>query len=203
MSFHKLGINLENVIDGAATKPFSFMPHRPGCGVGGHCIPVDRYYLIKYARDSGFEHRFLSLARDINESMPKFTVGLLTEALNRIGLPLKDAKVTLLGLSYKENVGDDRESPAYRIKELLENEHIKLEVYDPYFPKYLTQKTLKDSISGADAVIIASSHKEFTNIGPSEYKTSRVKIVIDGRNIYKLKKDIFEDLGVIYSGIGI
>ena len=76
MSFHKLGINLENVIDGAATKPFAFMPHQPGCGVGGHCIPVDPYYLIEYANGYGFDHEFLRLARNINEGMPKYTVEL-------------------------------------------------------------------------------------------------------------------------------
>ena len=80
MSFHKMGINVENVIDGAATKPFAFMPHHPGCGVGGHCIPVDPYYLIEYAHSHGFEHDFLRLARDINERMPQFTVELLGEA---------------------------------------------------------------------------------------------------------------------------
>ena len=86
MSFTKLGINVKNVIDGAATKPFAFMPHYPSVGVGGHCIPVDPYYLIEYARGYGFDHEFLTLARSINNHMPEFTVGQLIEALDEAGI---------------------------------------------------------------------------------------------------------------------
>jgi UDP-N-acetyl-D-glucosamine dehydrogenase len=117
MSFNKLGININNVINGAATKPFAFMPHYPGIGVGGHCIPVDPYYLIEYARGKGFNHEFLKLARSINEGMPKFVVDTIIEALIKNGNPqsLKGKNAVVLGLSYKPNVADDRMSPSYSI----------------------------------------------------------------------------------------
>ncbi|MBI2010993.1 MAG: nucleotide sugar dehydrogenase [Candidatus Colwellbacteria bacterium] len=95
MSFDKLGIDVVNVINGAATKPFSFMPHYPGVGVGGHCIPVDPYYLIDYAKTNGFHHRFLELGREINSSMPKFTVELLKSALGEAHLDIDGAKIAV------------------------------------------------------------------------------------------------------------
>lgn len=203
MSFHKLGINIENVIDGASTKPFSFLPHRPGAGVGGHCIPVDPYYLIEYAHGFGFEHEFLRLARDINESMPKFTVDLLVEALNKHRLPLKNTKVTLLGLSYKPNVGDDRESPAYVIKELLESAGADLTTYDPYFLDRSSVGSLKEALSDATAIVVATAHKEFVNLDLDLLDANRLKVLIDGRNIFKDKKESIKQLGITYEGIGI
>ena len=204
MSFHKLGINLENVIDGAATKPFAFMPHHPGCGVGGHCIPVDPYYLIEYAHNHGFEHDFLSLARKINESMPQFTVDLLIEALNEIGLPLKNTKVALLGLSYKANVGDDRESPARVIKDLLLDAGANLTTYDPYLKNDSTVASLEKALNSATAVVIATGHDEFKNgLSPKRLRDSGIKIVIDGRNLLKNNKKILKDIGISYHGIGV
>lgn len=203
MSFHKLGINLENVIDGAATKPFAFMPHHPGCGVGGHCIPVDPYYLIEYAHGYGFEHDFLRLARSINESMPQFTVDLLSEALNELKLPLKDTKVILLGLSYKANVGDDRESPSYDIKQLLEDKETNLSVYDPHLPEKSTASSLEDALDGATAIVIASGHNEFAELDSQTLQRYGIKIVIDGRNILKNKRNDFTAKSIIYRGIGV
>jgi len=204
MSFHKLGINLENVIDGAATKPFSFMPHHPGCGVGGHCIPVDPYYLIEYASSHGFEHDFLRLARNINESMPQFTVDLLVESLNEIGLPLKNTKVALLGLSYKANVGDNRESPAKVIKDLLLKAGVDLTIYDPYFIKDSTVKSLDEALDSKTAIVIATGHDEFKNNLPADkLHFLGIKIVIDGRNILKYNKDAIAREKIIYEGIGI
>lgn len=204
MSFHKLGINLENVIDGASTKPFAFMPHRPGCGVGGHCIPVDPYYLIEYAHGYGFDHKFLTLARDINESMPQFTVSLLTESLNEIDLSLKGTRVALLGLSYKANVGDGRESPAQIIKDLLIQAETDLVIYDPYFTEQSTVNSIQDALSGAVAVVIATAHDEFKNINIDELKsTYNIKAIVDGRNLFKNQKDQIIKKGIKYSGIGI
>lgn len=202
-SFHKLGINLENVIDGASTKPFSFMPHRPGCGVGGHCIPVDPYYLIEYASQNGFDHKFLKLARDINESMPQFTVNLLKEALDGVNLPLKDTRVALLGLSYKANVGDDRESPSYEIIKILKKHGIKLKIYDPYILNKSTIKSLEDSLKDTDAIVIASGHDEFKKVGIDDFRKNKIKIIIDGRNIYKNKSNKFKKNNIIYKGIGL
>src|SRR3989344_2934011 len=111
-SFDKAGIDILEVIKGASTKPFGFMPHYPGCGVGGHCIAVDPYYLISKAKQIGFNHQFLSLAREINNSMPHYAIELLENELKKIKKSIKSAKVGVLGLAYKANVDDARESPA-------------------------------------------------------------------------------------------
>ena len=203
MSFHKLGINLENVIDGAATKPFAFMPHHPGCGVGGHCIPVDPYYLIEYAHDHGFEHEFLRLASNINESMPRFTVDLLIEALNEIGLPLKGTKVTLLGMSYKANVGDGRESPAHVIRDLLVEAEANLTIYDPYTKSDSTVDSLDEALDGATAIVIATGHNEFKTLNFKDIKKNNTVAIIDGRNILRSQKEEFINNSIIYKGIGI
>lgn len=203
MSFHSLGINIENVIDGAATKPFAFMPHRPGAGVGGHCIPVDPYYLIEYAHTHGFEHDFLKLARNINENMPQFTVDLLAEGLNEVELPIKGTKVALLGLSYKPNVGDERESPALKIKDLLERAGADLVVHDPYVKDDKSVGTVKEALKGAEAVVIATGHKEFKELSTQQFKDSGVKVIVDGRNIYRDRKDYILENDIVYKGIGI
>jgi nucleotide sugar dehydrogenase len=201
MSFHKLGINLENVIDGAATKPFAFMPHHPGCGVGGHCIPVDPYYLIEYANGFGFDHEFLRLARSINDGMPKYTVDLLEESLNEIKQPLNGAKVALLGLSYKANVGDDRESPAYEIRKLLDKAGTDLQTYDPYI-KDSSVDSLDVALTHADALIIATAHNEFANLDVKKLSAGGVKVIIDGRNLLRTRKPDLEKAGIKYVGIG-
>jgi nucleotide sugar dehydrogenase len=203
MSFHKLGINLENVIDGASTKPFAFMAHHPGVGVGGHCIPVDPYYLIDYAHGYNFEHDFLRLARNINEGMPQFTVGLLVEALNELEMSLKDTKVAMLGLSYKANVGDSRESPAYIVKDLLENAGTKLITFDPYIDHPSNADSLESALNSAYAIVLTAAHDEFKYINANVLIENGIKIVIDGRNIYRDQKQSFLDAGIIYKGIGI
>lgn len=202
MSFHKLGINLENVIEGAATKPFAFLPHHPGCGVGGHCIPVDPYYLIEYANGYGFDHEFLRLARNINESMPKYTVCLLEEALNEIKQPLNGSKVALLGLSYKANVGDGRESPAYEIRRLLEEAGVDLKAYDPYI-KEGSLDSLDEALAHADAIVIATAHDEFSQLDAKTLKAAGIQVVIDGRNLLRAKKPELKKASIIYKGIGV
>jgi len=179
------------------------MPHHPGCGVGGHCIPVDPYYLIQYASQNGFDHKFLKLARNINESMPQFTIDLLKEALDEINLPLKDARVALLGLSYKANIGDDRESPSYKIIEIIEKAGVKLNIYDPYILDKSTFKSLDSTLKDSTAIIIATGHDEFKSITPSQLKESGAKILIDGRNVFKNESSSLEKVGIIYKGIGL
>lgn len=203
MSFQKLGINVENVIDGAATKPFSFMAHRPGVGVGGHCIPVDPYYLIEYAHSYGFEHEFLRAARGINENMPHFTVELLIEALNEFGLALKGTRVAMLGISYKANVGDGRESPAYVLKEILENYGADVVTYDPYIPDESTANSVEDAVEGASAVLLATGHNEFKDLDFKTLKNKGVKVFVDGRNVYRDRIDTIKKEGLVYRGIGV
>jgi UDP-N-acetyl-D-glucosamine dehydrogenase len=202
MAFHKLGINLENVIDGAATKPFAFMPHHPGCGVGGHCIPVDPYYLIEYSRNHGFEHEFLTLARSINESMPAFTVGLLDEALAAQGKAATGTPVALLGLSYKANVGDDRESPSYKIEAILRDRAYQVRTFDPFIAARSSADSLEAALKGADAVVIATAHDAFKVLTPALLKQHGITTVIDGRNMLRHQKQALLSAGITYVGIG-
>ncbi len=199
-SFEVLGIDILAVIKGASNKPFAFMPHYPGCGVGGHCIPVDPYYLIDRAKKSGFDHKFLKLAREINNSMPGHTVDHLINALNKFGKPIKGTRITLLGLSYKPNVGDLRESPALKIKSLLEAYEAELVAYDPYVSSLNTANSLEEALQGTFAIVIATAHREFTKIGADTLKRFGVKIVIDGRNC--LDKEAIVKSGIYYKGIG-
>lgn len=200
MSFAKLGIDVVNVINGAATKPFAFMPHFPGCGVGGHCIPVDPYYLIEYAKENGFQHEFLSLARKINSGMPDFTVGTLEEGLKEKGKKLQGAAIAVLGVAYKADIDDSRESPSYEIVHLLRERGAEVRVYDPHVPADSTVKTLEDALRDADGAVIATAHKEFKGLTPEVFKQHGVGIIVDGRNC--LSKEDFVSSGLVYKGIG-
>lgn len=198
MSFDKLGIDIKETLEAASNKPFAFMVHWPGCGVGGHCIAVDPYYLIKRASLSGFDHKFLKLAREINNGMPAYTVDKLIKELEKQKLPLRKTKITLLGLTYKANVADLRESPALKIKEILESMGVLLNTYDPFFKKDLP--SIEKAIDGSKAIIIGTAHQEFINKLPNILLKSKVKIVIDGKNC--LNKDEIKKMGIIYKGIG-
>lgn len=199
MSFALLGIDTVNVINGAATKPFSFMPHYPGIGVGGHCIPVDPYYLIEYARKNGFEHKFLTLARGINETMPAYTIERLADELKNKGVKsLKGVAVAVLGLSYKSNVADDRESPSYKVIAELEARGAKVDTYDPYMLEKSTAKTLAQVLTNKQAVVLVTSHEEFLALDKANL--GGVKVVVDGRNA--LKADKITAKGIGYIGIG-
>lgn len=200
-SFSTLGIDVMHVIAGASTKPFSFMPHYPGCGIGGHCIPVDPYYLIDYARKkSGFDHAFLKLACQTNDEMPQYTVAMTDEALKKMGLKLKNLSVTVLGLAYKPQIDDVRESPALTVIKLLKQEGARVETYDPYVEELSTKQTLDEALTGANVVVIATAHKEFLKIKPEKLIKAGVKLVIDGRNC--LPKEKFIKAGLNYRGIG-
>jgi nucleotide sugar dehydrogenase len=198
-SFDKMGIDLHETIKAASNKPFAFMAHYPGCGVGGHCIAVDPYYLIKKAETSGFNHRFLKEARAINNFMPRYAVMRLMEAMNEVGKPLKGSKVVLLGMSYKPNVGDTRESPSYEVLEILEEYGADVTVIDPYVAEF--NQDLDLALDGADAIFLATSHKEFvTKLKPAYLSRKGIKVVADGRNV--LDRKGIMDKGIIYKGIG-
>jgi len=199
-SFDVLGIDLLTVIKGASNKPFAFMPHFPGCGVGGHCIPVDPYYLIERAKKSGFDHKYLKLAREINNSMPEYTVDLLIEALNKQEKPLKKTKVGLLGLAYKSNISDLRESPALKIKKLLEKHQADLLIFDPFYTEMNNVETLDELLNSAYAIVVATDHSQFKKITAEDLKKTKVEIVIDGKNC--LNKEDIINKGIYYKGIG-
>lgn len=200
-SFDVLNIDVKDVIEGAATKPFAFMAHYPSCGVGGHCIPVDPYYLIERAKRSGFDHRFLKIAREINNNMPAYTVEILQDALNMIKLPLNGTVVGVLGLAYKANVDDLRESPSFKIINHLKEHHCKIETFDPYVKDKSSVKSLEALLKKAQTLIVATDHKEFKkSLTPALLKKYGIKVIIDGKNC--LDKDAFKKAGIIYKGIG-
>lgn len=199
-SFDKLNIDVKDVILGASTKPFAFMPHFPSCGVGGHCIPVDPYYLIERAKQSGFDHEFLKIARKINNSMPEYTVELLQDALNELKMPMNGAKIGVLGISYKANVDDVRESPSVKIIEHLKAHKSKVETFDPHILKSSSAKSLEGLLKKSDALILATDHREFKEINPALFKKHGIKVVIDGKNC--LDRDAIRKYGIMYKGIG-
>jgi nucleotide sugar dehydrogenase len=200
-SFEVLDIDVKDVIQGAATKPFAFMAHYPSCGVGGHCIPVDPYYLIERAKQSGFDHRFLKIAREINNSMPAHTVELLQDELNGIKLPLNGTRVGVLGLAYKSNVDDLRESPAEKIIGYLKQHGAKVETYDPHILRLSSVKSLEALLRKSDALILATDHREFKELlTPTLMKKFKIRIIVDGKNC--LDKTAFKKAGIIYKGIG-
>ncbi|MDP3957237.1 MAG: nucleotide sugar dehydrogenase [bacterium] len=200
-SFAVLDIDVKDVIEGAATKPFAFMAHYPSCGVGGHCIPVDPYYLIERAKQSGFDHRFLKIAREINNSMPAYAVELLQDALNTVKLPLNGTRIGVLGLAYKANVDDLRESPAFKVIEHLKKHQAKIETFDPYVKDRSTVKSLEALLKKSQALILVTDHKEFkTSLTPAQLKKYGIRVIIDGKNC--LDKQAFIKAGIIYSGIG-
>ncbi|HSX24521.1 MAG TPA: nucleotide sugar dehydrogenase, partial [Candidatus Andersenbacteria bacterium] len=200
-SFDKLGIDIKNVIEGASTKPFAFMAHYPGNGVGGHCISVDPYYMIEAGKQAGFDHKFLQLARDINNSMPEFTVSLLDRAKEKLGLA-EPITVAMLGLSYKKDIDDIRESPALEIRELLEQRSdVSLRVFDPHVIRLSTVDSLDAALTGAHIVMLSTNHTDLvTMLTPGNLKKYGITCVIDGKNA--LDADGIAQEGILYLGIG-
>ena len=162
-SFDKLGIDVHEVIRGSSNKPFSFMAHYPGCGVGGHCIAVDPYYLIEYAEKHGFNHQLLKVARNVNNGMPHYAVQKLIDGLKKIGIDVRGAKIGLLGLSYKANIGDTRESPALEIKKELLDLGVDLLCCDPYCNGD-APALINDILENCVGVILATNHQQFMNV---------------------------------------
>ena len=184
----KMGINVWEVIDAAATKPFGFLPFYPGPGIGGHCIPIDPFYLSWKARQSGFEARFIDLAGQINGRMPEYVVEKVMEALNQHGKCLKGARMLIVGVAYKKDINDVRESPALDIISLLARKGAKISYHDPFVPslsvegieqrsKELDEKTLEEQ----DCVVIVTNHSglDYGKI----VKASR--LIMDTRNAFK------------------
>jgi UDP-N-acetyl-D-glucosamine dehydrogenase len=167
----KMGIDIWEVIDAAATKPFGFTPFYPGPGWGGHCIPIDPFYLTWKAREYGFHTRFIELAGEINTNMPEWVLGKVINALNCKGKALKGAEILVLGIAYKKNVDDIRESPAVKLMELLREKGVNLHYSDPYFPTFpkmrehyfdlISEEISEELLSKMDCVIIATDHDMF------------------------------------------
>lgn len=198
-SFDAMGIDLIETIQASSNKPFGFMAHWPGAGVGGHCIAVDPYYLIKRAEKSNFNHRFLKEAREINNSMPEYTVKRLAEGLNRIKKPINGTKVGVLGLAYKPEVADLRESPAFEIIELIKAQGGEVMKFDPYFEDY-SDGSLESVLEYSDAIVLITAHKKFLTLTGKVLQKYGIKVIVDGRN--KLDKQSIISANIIYQGIG-
>ena len=195
VTFMKMGIDIWEVIEAAKTKPFGFMPFYPGPGLGGHCIPIDPFYLTWKAREFGVNTRFIELAGEINTSMPDFVVQRAMEVLNEFGKPMKGSRILLLGLAYKANVDDDRESPSYTLMEKLEADGAKVDYNDPFVPfikmtrehsKYAGRKSVEIT-SGYDLILILTAHAVYKNIDFEKLKTP----ILDTRNLLQQKSSLF------------
>ena len=196
-SFDALDLDIVEVINWAKNKPFAFMAHYPSCWVGGHCIPVDPYYLIERAKQAGFDHKFLSMARETNNSMPEYVIEKLIFALNKIGKSLKWTKVALLWLSYKKDVADLRESPALELKKLLEKYEAVIDIYEPFNLDFSTSKTLGESLEKNEVILLATNHSEFeNNLNKDVLEKNNIKIIIDWKNC--LDKYEFDNSEVNY-----
>ena len=187
MMCDRMGINIWEVIDAAATKPFGFMPFYPGPGLGGHCIPIDPFYLSWKSKQAGIEARFIELAGYINGQMPHFVVDKVQNALNDAGKPLKSSHVHVLGVAYKRDIDDVRESPALDMMLLMEQKGAQVTYSDPYVPTLrLCDRELKSSDSlaiatQADCVLIATDHTAVDYAAVLE----RARLIVDARNVFK------------------
>lgn len=184
----RMGIDIWEVIEAAKTKPFGFTAFYPGPGLGGHCIPIDPFYLTWKAREYDFPTRFIELAGEINSAMPEHIVAYLAEALNCRKQCLQDARILILGVAYKKDVDDLRESPSLRIIELLQARGARVDFHDPYFPrlpkmrKYnlglVAVEPTAQALAGYDAVVIATNHSTYDY----SFIVRHSKLVIDTRN---------------------
>jgi UDP-N-acetyl-D-glucosamine dehydrogenase len=194
----KMGISVWEVIDAASSKPFGYMPFYPGPGVGGHCIPLDPYYLANKAIEYGFNTRFIALAADINEGMPSHVVSRVEDALNKTGKSLNQAKILILGIAYKKDVTDMRESPSIKLLELLYSKGVKSCYNDPYVPEIeltygkMTSVELSDEmLHSTDCVVIATPHscydlKRIVTLSGLVFDTRGVTAHFEQNNILRL-----------------
>ncbi|WP_300063203.1 nucleotide sugar dehydrogenase [uncultured Roseobacter sp.] len=186
-----MGLDIFEVIDAAATKPFGFTPYYPGPGIGGHCIPIDPFYLTWKAREYGLHTRFIELAGEINNKMPQYVVDKTIRALNQTGKSLKDARVLALGIAYKRDVDDMRESPSVFVMEILRDWGAQVSYCDPNVPVFPVMREHKfdlksepltsDVLASQDAVILLTDHTDFDYDLIAEHS----KIVIDTRGKYR------------------
>ncbi|MBE6069931.1 MAG: nucleotide sugar dehydrogenase [Clostridium lundense] len=202
--FEQMGVDTWEVVSAAATKPYGFMPFYPGPGVGGHCIPLDPYYLSYRAKQYGCTSRFIEIAGSINEDMKIHVVNLAANALKSVGKTLYQSNIAVIGLAYKKDIDDLRESPAHGVIEELINRGAYIKVYDPYVEYiktddgvFTSQQSLKEALENADCAIFLVDHSLFMEIDiVSESKVMRQPIIVDTRNIFE-KID-----GITYIGLG-
>jgi len=180
----KMGISVWEVIDAASSKPFGYMPFYPGPGIGGHCIPLDPYYLASKAREYDFHTRFIELAAEINERMPYYVTSRIADALNTRGKSLNNARVLVLGVAYKKDVEDIRESPSVKLIQLLQEKGTNVSYNDPYIVKIQISEDMLSSVelteeclSSADCVVIATDHSYYNY----QHIADKASLVFDAR----------------------
>ncbi|MEX3772182.1 UDP-N-acetyl-D-glucosamine 6-dehydrogenase [Pseudomonas sp. MYb118] len=187
----RMGIDIFEVVDAAATKPFGFTAYYPGPGLGGHCIPIDPFYLTWKAREYGLHTRFIELSGEVNKAMPEYVLGKLMDGLNQSGKALKGSKVLVLGIAYKKNVDDMRESPSVEIMELIESKGAVVAYSDPHVPVFpkmrehhfdlVSEELSAANISSFDAVVLATDHDKFDY----ELIGRHSKLLVDTRGKYR------------------
>jgi len=191
--FERMGIDTWEVIDAAATKPYGFMPFYPGPGIGGHCIPLDPYYMSYRAKKYGFIPRFIETSGEINEFMKMHVINLAEEGLRRVGKHLYGAKVAIMGLAYKKNINDPRESPAIKIIEELVNLGADVRVYDPFVPSIETKAgvfasagSVEEALAGAECAVFLVDHDAFRGISMEMVRGLMASpVVVDGKNLFE------------------
>lgn len=186
----KMGIDIHEVIRAASTKPFGFTPYYPGPGLGGHCIPIDPFYLTWKAREYGLHTRFIELAGEVNTNMPNWVIGKLADGLNGQSKSIKGSKILVLGISYKKNVDDMRESPSVELMELLTERGAEVAYSDPHVPKFpkmrkynfnLSSTPLtKEALGGFDCVLVATNHDDFDY----NFIKENAALIVDTRGVY-------------------
>lgn len=187
----RMGIDIFEVVDAAKTKPFGFTAYYPGPGLGGHCIPIDPYYLTWKAREYGLNTRFIELSGEVNRAMPEYVISKLMNGLNDACKPLKNSRILLLGIAYKKNVDDMRESPSVEIMELLEAKGATIAYSDPHVPvfpkmrehsfKLSSEPLTAENLASFDAVILATDHDRFDY----ELIKQNAKLIIDSRGKFR------------------
>src|SRR5690554_3227140 len=186
-----MGIDIFEVVDAAATKPFGFTAYYPGPGLGGHCIPIDPFYLTWKAREYGLHTRFIELSGEVNQAMPQYVVNKLMDGLNNNGIALKNSKILVLGIAYKKNVDDMRESPSVEIMELIRDKGADVAYSDPHVAKFPKMRAhsfdlnsvalTAESLASYDAVVLATNHDGFDYDQIKE----NAKLIVDTRGIYR------------------
>lgn len=203
--YEKMGINVWDVVEAASTKPYGFLPHYPGPGVGGHCIPVDPYYLSWKARRLGFSSKFIEMSGEINDYMKLHTSYKILQALNAAGLDVGESKVVLYGASYKKDISDTREAPTKKIHEVLHTHGVHVLVTDPFVESFKTifgpVKTVKDvyeAVRDSDCLVFLVDHTEAFSLDFERVASlMRHRIIVDARNVVRMPPPGFE-----YHGLG-
>ncbi|MCP4463775.1 MAG: UDP-N-acetyl-D-glucosamine dehydrogenase, partial [Planctomycetaceae bacterium] len=196
-----LELDVVDIIDGMATKPFGKGPFYPGVGVGGHCIAVDPEWLSAASIRAGYMPEMIQLARRTNNGMPEYTVSIIQEMLNERGYPVKDTRIAILGVAYKRNVDDPRETPFFELRRQLMNKGADIGVYDSWYRAENTAESVADCITRARVLVIVTEHTDMINeLMQIDLSQTDIEVVVDGRNCLDGRKIKKQDIA--YCGIG-